>query len=342
MRIPSLGTALLPLRHLAFAFGCVVALPASAAQTVADIILYEQENFLGRSFTSTETFPNFNSDWGGGGASAIVRAGSWQVCTEVFFRGRCETLRTGQYPTLRSMRLDGPIVSAREVEWQSGPAAGPGGPPPRPGGPGPGPGGPAPQGQVELYEFDGFNGRAFAVNEATDHFPNDFNDRASSMIIHSGNWEACENIRYGGRCQVFGPGRYANLGGMANRISSIRPVGGPAPGGPGPGGPGPGGGWGHGARAMLYEHANFGGRTFVLNNEVASNFANSGFNDRASSLRIEGGYWMFCSDANFQGECLTFGPGDYPSLPPSLNNRISSGRRIRDYYPYSQTPNWQR
>ena len=338
MRIPSLRTALRPLRHLAFAFGCVAALPASAAQTVADIILYEHENFLGRAFTSTETIPNFTPEWGNGGASAIVRAGSWQVCTDLYFRGRCETLFPGQYPTLRSMRLDNRIASAREVGWQSGPTPGPGGPPPRPGGPGPGPGGPAPQGQVELYEFDGFNGRAFAINDATDHFPNNFNDRASSMIIHSGNWEACENIRYGGRCQVFGPGRYANLGGMANRISSIRPVAGPAPGGPA----GPGGGWGHGARAMLYEREDFSGRSFILNNEVANNFANSGFNDRASSLRIEGGYWMFCSDANFQGDCLTFGPGDYANLPRSLNNRISSGRRIRDYYPYNQTPNWQR
>ena len=34
----------------------------------------------------------------------------------------------------------------------------------------------------------------------------------------------------------------------------------------------------------------------VLNNEVATNLAVSGFNDRASSLRIEGGYWMFCSE----------------------------------------------
>ena len=26
--------------------------------------------------------------------------------------------------------------------------------------------------------------------------------------------------------------------------------------------------------------------------------------------------WIFCSDANFNGECRTFGPGDYASLPP--------------------------
>ena len=31
-------------------------------------------------------------------------------------------------------------------------------------------------------------------------------------------------------------------------------------------------------------------------------------------MRVERGYWMFCSDANSCGECRTFGPGDYPSL----------------------------
>jgi hypothetical protein len=58
-------------------------------------------------------------------------------------------------------------------------------------------------------------------------------------------------------------------------------------------------------------------------------------------LRIEGGYWMFCSEPNFMGECHTFGPGDYGTLPLGLATRISSGRRIRDQYPYTQSPNWQ-
>ena len=72
--------------------------------------------------------------------------------------------------------------------------------------------GPAPTGQVELFENDGFGGRVLPINGSAGNFPNEFNDRASSMIIHNGYWEACENIGFGGRCQVFGPGRYANLG----------------------------------------------------------------------------------------------------------------------------------
>jgi len=71
-----------------------------------------------------------------------------------------------------------------------------------------------------------------------------------------------------------------------------------------------------------------------------SNFDGNSFNDRASSLRVERGYWMFCSDAGFRGTCRTFGPGDYPNLPPGLDNRISSGRRIHNEYPYNSSPNW--
>jgi hypothetical protein len=82
------------------------------------------------------------------------------------------------------------------------------------------------------------------------------------------------------------------------------------------------------------------GRAFPIGSEGASNLEGM-FNDRASSLRVDSGYWIFCSDANFRGECRTFGPGDYPMLPPELNDRISSGRRISNDYPYSQNPNWR-
>ena len=49
---------------------------------------------------------------------------------------------------------------------------------------------------------------------------------------------------------------------------------------------------------------------------------------------------MFCSEAQFRGTCRTFGPGDYPALPSGLDNRISSGRRVSEDYPYSGNPTW--
>jgi hypothetical protein len=62
----------------------------------------------------------------------------------------------------------------------------------------------------------------------------------------------------------------------------------------------------------------------------------------AASLRIEGGYWLFCTDAHFQGTCRTFGPGQYAQLPWDVSNKISSGRRIHEQYPYNAPPAWQR
>jgi hypothetical protein len=70
------------------------------------------------------------------------------------------------------------------------------------------------------------------------------------------------------------------------------------------------------------------------------NFDGTGFNDRASSMRVEQGYWIFCSDADFNGYCRTFGPGDYPNLPPDPNNAISSGRPISSNYPSKNAPEW--
>jgi hypothetical protein len=396
------------LQWLVIALGLAAAFPT----TGADVVFYENDGFRGRSFVADQSISNFaNVGFNDRASSVVIHSGTWQLCSDAFFRGRCVTLAPGEYPTLRSMALDYQISSARNLDWL-----------------GSGGGATKPGGRVELFSGDRFEGRVFVVNGAVTNLPNDFNDRARSMVVYDGHWEVCEDIDYRGTCQTYGPGRYANLGGMANRISSLRPGAGPGP-GPAPGpstgarvdlfdgarfagrvypvagalanfgndfndraqsmivydgywevcedvdfrgtcqvygggrypslgamssrassirpvaGPGPGlgaGGWGTGARAMLYEGPNLSGRTYVLDAEVLPNLDRAGFNDRASSLRVEGGYWLFCSDINFNGDCLTFGPGDYPTLPWSLNNRISSGRRIGNQYPYNQNPNWPR
>ncbi len=101
-------------------------------------------------------------------------------------------------------------------------------------------------------------------------------------------------------------------------------------------GPGPGVG------AVLYSNSDFRGDRYVVQGSYMRDLANTGFNDRAQSLRVERGYWIFCSDADFQGQCRTFGPGDYRRLPRALDNKISSGRRISERYPYNGQPNWER
>jgi hypothetical protein len=195
---------------------------------------------------------------------------------------------------------------------------------------------------MTLYEHDNFQGRRVQANGTIENLANSgFNDRAESVVIRSGDWQLCDDAYFRGRCVTLRPGEYPSLGqmGMNDRISSAREVGGwgPAP----QAERGERHDWGHGSRVILYSNPNFQGERYVVNGDYLRDLANTGFNDRAQSMRVEGGYWMFCSDAAFQGRCRTFGPGDYAQLPGVLNNQLSSGRRISEEYPYNQQPRWQ-
>jgi len=181
-----------------------------------------------------------------------------------------------------------------------------------------------------LFEHQNFEGQRLVVRDAMPNLDRtDFNDRTESILIRYGVWEVCTDANYRGHCERLGPGKYRNLSGeLTRRISSLREIGGgPAPVPPPMGArPPPPTGRPH---AELFEDPNFGGRQMLIEDQVVSNFEDLGFNDRAASMRIVGGFFQFCTDANFQGTCRTFGPGNYPSLPGDITNRISSGRRVR-------------
>ena len=315
--------------QLRYVFVLACAMAATTAVAAQEIVLYQNENFSGPRFAANESVNDvarvgFNDR----ASSVTVRGGSWQLCSDSYYRGQCVTLGPGDYTSLRSMGLANAVSSLREIGWNSG-------------GPGPGPGpspGPGAGGSIVLYESPGMTGRSYSLNGPLRNFDGTgFNDRASSAVINSGSWQLCADADYQSSCEVLGPGQWPNLGSVTGRVSSARPV---PQGGGGGGGGNPGGGWGGGARVVLYEGQNFQGRSFTVNSDVLSNLGSAGFNDRASSMRIERGYWMFCTDANFMGDCRTFGPGDYATLA-WLSNRISSGRRISNDYPYNAPPAWR-
>ena len=84
---------------------------------------------------------------------------------------------------------------------------------------------------ITFYEREGFEGRTFATAKPVPNFQVvGFNDRASSVIVAAGRWEACDDARFSGRCVVLRPGQYGSLGamGLNDRVSSVRPVGGNA------------------------------------------------------------------------------------------------------------------
>jgi uncharacterized protein YcfJ len=84
--------------------------------------------------------------------------------------------------------------------------------------------------QVTLYEDEGFHGRQFFVDRPMwDLDRTQFNDRANSVVVQGGDWQFCTDARFQGRCVVLRPGEYGSLRemGLADRVSSIRPMGGP-------------------------------------------------------------------------------------------------------------------
>src|SRR5665647_557567 len=81
------------------------------------------------------------------------------------------------------------------------------------------------------------------------------------------------------------------------------------------------------AQVTFYQDNDFRGPSFTTERDV-DNFQRIGFNDRASSVVVQGERWEVCEDARFQGRCVILQPGRYPSLSAmGLNDRISSVRR---------------
>jgi hypothetical protein len=311
-----------PALHVA-AFALLLAAATAHAQ---DVTFYELQDFGGGSYDAHEAIPDLaNTGYNDRANSVVIRAGAWQLCTDANYRGRCVTLQPGEYRELGSIGFSDQISSARPVGYVPSAA---------------GRGGPATPGRPAVVLFDDFQqaGRQFALDGPIDNLErSDFNDRARSMIVNAGRWELCRDAFFRGTCEVYGPGRYNAIGDLSGELSSLRPVGGPLA-QPGRFPPD----WGRQVRAILYSNPNFEGQQHVISDDVMRDLANTGFNDRAQSIRVEQGFWIFCSDADFGGTCRTFGPGDYPTLPWGLNNAVSSGRRISRENPYSGSPNWGR
>jgi uncharacterized protein YcfJ len=81
--------------------------------------------------------------------------------------------------------------------------------------------------QVTFYEQEGFQGRTFSTQQRVGNLERSgFNDRASSVVVVGQRWQACENVRFEGRCTVLRPGQYPALTamGLNDRISSVRPL----------------------------------------------------------------------------------------------------------------------
>jgi hypothetical protein len=320
--------------------------------------LFDGRDFRGRSTNIEQSVADFDQGINriGSPASAIVTGGTWEVCTDFNYGGRCQALPPGQYNDLGA-QLNYRIVSARVLEQPRTQRPQPIAPPPpvavqvdpvtaiigalaggviANSGSNNSPYANDGRARVDVYADVDFRGQAIAINGDVDNLRNSgFNDRIQSMRVSGGNWEACEDRNYGGACLVFGPGDYRRLPPQLDRsISSMRRIGDSDPnwGGITPGGQNYTVMDANAPRSRhpvwLYEHGNFRGSTVRAVGDV-SDLGSSGMNDRASSIFISFGNWQFCSDSNYRGQCFILGPGQYGEMPQGMNDSISSFRRVR-------------
>ncbi|MFM9880492.1 MAG: beta/gamma crystallin-related protein [Burkholderiaceae bacterium] len=89
---------------------------AFAAQAMAQISFYENEEYSGRSFTTYKQIGNFQRfGFNDLASSAVVSRDRWEVCEDIRFGGNCVVLRRGNYPSLRAMGLNNRVSSVRMV-----------------------------------------------------------------------------------------------------------------------------------------------------------------------------------------------------------------------------------
>ena len=214
-------------------------------------------------------------------------------------------------------------------------------------------------GQITLYERPDFRGPSLVSTTRVDTISRQgLGDTASSIIVSDGRWEVCTMEFFRGRCTALEPGSYPSMSVSLNgRVASVREIGysQPVPLSVAPSPPvvvvdppvysrspvvpltv---------ARAYLYENPNFAGAWVTMDRGEANDMDWAHFDNpmhRATSVRVESGNWLFCTDMAFQGNCRIFGPGAYPNLGGDMIPGIASARPVatptygaaRIYRPY--------
>lgn len=179
--------------------------------------------------------------------------------------------------------------------------------------------------EVTLFSGADLTGRESLVRADVSNLQSlGFNDRAMSLVVHSGRWEACTDADFRGECRVFDTGQHRNLDRYTNQISSLRQIDGERR---DERGRGRGRNRGGEHSVMLFDSPDMRGRSVALRSD-ANTFVSLGFNDMTQSMVIRGGTWEFCQHSDFRGQCRVFGPGEYRNLDRAFHRSISSARQI--------------
>jgi len=188
--------------------------------------------------------------------------------------------------------------------------------------------------ELTLYSNDDYQGRAVGVviDERQLGVLN-FDDKTSSVIVEGGAWVLCSGEDYSGDCITLEPGRYASLQalgfndvvtsvrrrdpatfGTVGRIETSTRSSGPAP--------------RRATEIVLYVSNEYRGASQPVDQPQTADLRDEAIQAKATSAVIAAGEWQLCDDTYYRGQCVTLGPGKYPSLELyGLTHGVSSVRK---------------
>jgi hypothetical protein len=168
--------------------------------------------------------------------------------------------------------------------------------------------------EMTIFQGRDFRGPSYTLHNNANLGDIDFQNRVSSIVVRSGTWDVCTEPNLQGECVTLLPGEYPRLNARLNdRIESMRLVDRHA--------------LEQRRGVVIYTQPNFTGKSLALRGD-ATNLLTQGMQDQASSIKVEAGRWEFCSQPDFNGDCVTLARGDYPTLEQKLNHRIESVREV--------------
>lgn len=307
--------------------GAVLAIAATGVTAAAHegpgITLYRHIHYKGDARSFSGDVPDLRRHYFNDAASSFrIDAGIWELCEHINYGGRCEIF-DADAPNLVLLGWNDTFSSLRRVRYL--------------------------RHQITVYQHPDFRGQSRRFTEdVPDLRRYSFNDRISSVRVGRGDWLVCEHANYRGKCvRVRNDTRNLREIGLNNRATSLRKLRDGRDrrrdddwddhwdrdgngdrdrrGDDGWAGRGNDRPW---AGVTLYEHADYRGAARNYDGNVPD-LAVEGFNDAASSIRIDAGIWEFCEHVNYAGRCLRF-ETDVPTLVPyGFNDRMSSLRRVQ-------------
>lgn len=267
----------------------------AAGAFAGQVSLYEGPAFQGDSAATIVAIPNFgNTRLEDGVSSVVVNEGTWQACTESRYRGHCMRLVPGSYSRLRH-DLDGKVMSIQEI------------------------------GDTFVAGLDTLTPDRVPVayNQAPvlvapNPAPIVINAGQTPVVINSGPTpvvvgpatqqvittapQVVAVVPQQPQVVAYAPQQVAS----AQVVTAVPPTG----------------------RVVLYQFPNFAGPSAVVDHGRAPDLDWAHFSYPATSLRVESGRWLACSHMGYQGDCMVFGPGDYPVLTGLLDQGVYSVRQV--------------